>query len=285
MSESDTVGTREIVTAALKEKEQRLMGELAPILEELEKVRKALAEILAGEAPHASLFRHSQARNLGSELRMRDDPPRIQDDNPFRGMGLAQAAVSYLRTCNRQPQTVRQIWNALERTGFKVAAEKPEATLSWQLRKRDTKLGDVFLIGNGLWALADWYPSTIVLLCRQHRNVASGRNHGEHVERTTKGIQAAKQRGVNWGRPPKITAELMAIVKGALAEGKSDREAGALVGLSYATIHMLRKSGAIDKWEIGMPWPPPEAKNYGTQRVKDANGHDTEDADDARPSN
>jgi len=260
--------TADPVLAAFDEKERQALADLA-------RVRRARAAYV-GDVSIA-----------GGEKQVTNSAVVIPDGGggPFHGLGLAEAAIKHLAECNRQPQTVRQIWAVLHRNGFKILAEQPEATLSWQLRKREGKQGDVVLTGNGLWGLTEWYTPQLVRSFRESRNVASGRNHDEHVARTTAGIANAKERGVTWGRRSKITSEMMAKVKRALQAGASTLEAADSVGLSYQTIHLLRKQGIIDRWEIGTPWPPAEARNYAlTNGHKKSNGHDAEDADDARPA-
>jgi DNA invertase Pin-like site-specific DNA recombinase len=56
-------------------------------------------------------------------------------------------------------------------------------------------------------------------------------------ERTRSGRAAAKQRGVRFGRPPKLTPEQIALAQRLVAEGTSAREAAKMLGVHAATLY------------------------------------------------
>ena len=57
------------------------------------------------------------------------------------------------------------------------------------------------------------------------------------TERTNSGRIAAKQKGVRFGRPPKLSAEQITIGKRLLSEGNSVREAARVLNCHHATLY------------------------------------------------
>lgn len=57
------------------------------------------------------------------------------------------------------------------------------------------------------------------------------------VERTSAGRFAAKQKGVRFGRPPKLSAEQVALGQRLLAEGTSVRHAASILNCHHATLY------------------------------------------------
>jgi hypothetical protein len=207
----------EVADARLLEKEQRL-------IKELEGVRSARASIaiarhMSGAASTDIL--HSPNHTTTNHLNGNSTAATVVSGiagGPYYGLGLAEAAIKNLSLCNKTPQTVKKIWKVLSEAGVSILSDKPEAALSWALRKRERKNGDVVLVGNGEWGLAEWYPGQVEQI-RAARNNASSRNRDEHVERTKLGMALAKgRRGVKFGAKTKVTPELIERAKVLLAE-------------------------------------------------------------------
>jgi DNA invertase Pin-like site-specific DNA recombinase len=57
------------------------------------------------------------------------------------------------------------------------------------------------------------------------------------LERTGSGRVAAKQRGVRFGRPPKLTSDQIALAQRLVSEGTSAREAAKMLGVHAATLY------------------------------------------------
>jgi hypothetical protein len=171
---------------------------------------------------------------------------------PYYGLGLAEASIKCLSLTDRQVMTVKKIWKTLSDAGVKILADRPEAAVSWALRKRERKVGDVVLIGNGEWGLENWYEPDYVAQVRAKRNNASSRNREEHIERTKAGMELAwKQRGVRIGAKRKMTPEIRARAEELLSQGKTIREVADEIGMATSSItgnglraRALRKRGA-----------------------------------------
>ena len=63
------------------------------------------------------------------------------------------------------------------------------------------------------------------------------------VERTSTGRQAAKKRGVRFGRPSKLSAEKAALAARLIAEGRSAKEVADTFGVNRATIYRTAAIG------------------------------------------
>jgi DNA invertase Pin-like site-specific DNA recombinase len=63
------------------------------------------------------------------------------------------------------------------------------------------------------------------------------------VERTSTGRQAAKKRGVRFGRPPKLSAEKAALAARLIAEGRSAKEVADTFGVNRSTIYRTAAIG------------------------------------------
>jgi DNA invertase Pin-like site-specific DNA recombinase len=61
-------------------------------------------------------------------------------------------------------------------------------------------------------------------------------------ERTSAGREAAKKRGVRFGRPPKLTADQRLLVRRLVSEGKPAREIASVFNVHPATIYRLAPS-------------------------------------------
>lgn len=74
----------------------------------------------------------------------------------FFGLGLADAAIKYLRLVKRQ-QTTREITDALEKANYHHTSQNFINTVNTALYRREKDEGDVVKISRH-WALAEWYP-------------------------------------------------------------------------------------------------------------------------------
>ena len=63
------------------------------------------------------------------------------------------------------------------------------------------------------------------------------------VERTSTGRQAAKKRGVRFGRPSKLSAEKAALAARLIAEGRSAKEVADTFGVNRSTIYRTAAIG------------------------------------------
>jgi DNA invertase Pin-like site-specific DNA recombinase len=95
-------------------------------------------------------------------------------------------------------------------------------------------------IGAGLRSLAEPWADTTSPAGRMILTVFAGIAEFERSlihQRTSSGREAAKKRGVRFGRPPKLTADQVALARRLVDEGKSVRNAAALLKCHHATLY------------------------------------------------
>ena len=95
-------------------------------------------------------------------------------------------------------------------------------------------------IGAGLRSLAEPWADTTTPAGRMVLTVFAGMAEFERAlihQRTSHGRNAAKARGVRFGRPLKLTADQRALAVRLIAEGKSVREAAGLLNCHPATLY------------------------------------------------
>ena len=71
----------------------------------------------------------------------------------FFRMNVPEATKKYLSLCNRRPQSVEQIQEALKRGGLEVSKES-----LFTILPRAAKGGKITRVGRGLWGLSEWFP-------------------------------------------------------------------------------------------------------------------------------
>ena len=102
-------------------------------------------------------------------------------------------------------------------------------------------------IGAGLRSLAEPWADTTSPSGRMILTVFAGIAEFERSlihQRTSSGREAAKKRGVRFGRPPKLSADQVALGRRLVEEGKSVRDAAALLKCHHATLYRaLNPSG------------------------------------------
>ncbi len=250
MTENRAVDPYELADASLCEKEARLLAEL-------EAVRKSRAAIIAArEASGWTLPVSALSPTLAAQT-PHGEPHQVSDE--FRGLGLERAAAKVISKSDHLELTAKQVWAVLEAGGYSLLSDKPEQSVSWALRKREKKVGDVILIGDGKWGMVDWYSQARLKELRAGRNNASTRNHAEHIEKTKAGIANAKQTCLShWGRRRSITAEQMAGAYYALKNGAKSKLAAAKAGrMTWPTFAMYWQQFTMEDWKPGDTFPPP----------------------------
>lgn len=239
----------EAADAPLKAEEDRLS-------KELEAVRASRASIAAARAARISSY---PLPIPAISEPVTPAATQVVASEKFKGKGLGEAGVAQLAENRGLELTVKQMWAAMTAAGFHIVAERPEAALNWALRKREAKHGDVILIGDGKWGLAEWYSPAQIKRFKDSRTNASGRNHIEHVEKTKAGIaNALSSRLTQWGRRRAVTAEQMAKAYYAQKNGAKSKLAIAKAGnMVFPTFCSYWKQFEMENWKPGDPFPPP----------------------------
>ncbi len=237
----------EAADAPLREQEARLVAELNG-------VRALRASIAAARAGSASRGLYAVPESPAQKV---STATSIVAAGKFRGMGLGEACATQLAENRGVELTSKQIWAAISAAGFSILSERPEGAVNWALRKREKKEADVILVGDGKWGLVEWYSPAQLKKFRDSRNVASGRNHIEHVERTKAGIANAKRTQLDhWGRKRSITAEQMAKSYAAIRSGSSKLQAAKAGNMAWPTFNWYWMTFQMEKWKPGLPFPP-----------------------------
>ncbi|MGD0331831.1 MAG: hypothetical protein ABSA90_01095 [Xanthobacteraceae bacterium] len=266
----------EAAALSLREKESRLIAEL-------DAVRKSLAGISA--AREAAGLQPPEATTTIPKIEVSPPPPAVLPSK-YKGMGLEAASTKVLSESDRIELTGKQIWAALEAAGFTLLSDRPEQSVSWALRKRERKEGDVILVGDGKWGMVSWYSAERLRQLRARRNNASTRNSAEHIEKTKAGIaNARKTRLDNWGPRRRITAEQMAAAYHAIRSGAKSKLAAAKAGgMVWPTFNFYWCNYEMERWKPGDDFPPQRRavplkskdiplKEMWPSDAKSANGH------------
>ena len=193
--------------------------------------------------------RRSAAQTLGSS----DVPPvptmpraSASMARPYDGLSVAEAAVEYLKTLpEKETKTVLEIVEHLKGRGFEFEAEKPETATYAALRRRAGNHGDIIRTVRGLWGLRDWYSQ---------RDITSFR----HKERTKAGMDAARARGVSFGKSWKINEAQAEEFKRLVADGATNKRLGEVFVVS--TVAVTRYKAKLRNWEPGDPYPPTKSE-------------------------
>ena len=102
--------------------------------------------------------------------------------------------------------------------------------------------------GAGLRSLAEPWADTTSPAGRMVLTVFAGIAEFERdliYQRTSSGRVAAKERGVRFGRPPKLTAEQIQLGERLVSEGTSVREAAKLLKCHHATLYRALSAAAL----------------------------------------
>jgi DNA invertase Pin-like site-specific DNA recombinase len=102
-------------------------------------------------------------------------------------------------------------------------------------------------VGAGLRSLAEPWADTTSPAGRMILTVFAGIAEFERSlihQRTSTGREAAKKRGVRFGRPPKLTADQVALGHRLIDEGTSVRDAAALLKCHHATLYRALQPGS-----------------------------------------
>ena len=238
----------EAAVRSLLAKKARLQTEIEAIEKSLSAIEEARGAATPIQGPNVPAVSASLAPT---------PPPFVSEK--FKGLGLEGASTKVLSESDHLELTAKQIWTALSAAGYSLLSDRPEQSVSWALRKREKKVGDVILVGDGKWGLVEWYSPAQIKKFRDTRNNASGRNHIEHVARTKAGIANAKNTRLDhWGRKRSITAEQMTAAYDALRNGARSKLQAAKAGnMAWPTFNYYWCQYEMEKWKPGESWPPP----------------------------
>jgi hypothetical protein len=175
---------------------QEALVRRAAVLEELAAVYLEIARAQAS-APEPVLSGSATFRITGAES---------VDIDQLVKLPLTDAIVAVL-IASKRPQSARQIWDTLARAGRQMEAEDPVRSVQWALKKLLTKNDDVFSTGWGKWHHKSRYTTRKLNKLIASRAGTGGRTHEEHIERTKKGLEKAREKGKLLGARRRTTDE------------------------------------------------------------------------------
>lgn len=111
-------------------------------------------------------------------------------------------------------------------------------------------------VGAGLRSIGEPWADTTSPAGRMVLTVFAGIAEFERAlihQRTSAGRVAAKARGVRFGRPPKLTAEQIALGLRLVGEGTSVREAAKLLKCHHATLYRALTASTAASLTVGSP--------------------------------
>jgi DNA invertase Pin-like site-specific DNA recombinase len=108
-------------------------------------------------------------------------------------------------------------------------------------------------LGAGLRSLAEPWADTTSAAGRMVLTVFAGIAEFERDlihQRTSTGREAAKARGVRFGRPPKLSPEQITLGERLIEEGTSVREAAKLLKCHHATLYRALAGSAVERGQF-----------------------------------
>jgi hypothetical protein len=173
-------------------------------------------------------------------------PQALPHTSPFYGKGQSGAATLLLQMEGRN-MTTAEIARGLQDHGFSFVTKDPIRALEWAL-KRANDLGHVVRVDKSLWAASPNPPNA--------SNLEDNRS-----SRTLAGLELARQRGVRFGVPPKITDDHHGIALSLFEQGKTIAEIAHRCGVSTVAL-----SRHIQRWRGEGRFPPERPR--GRRRKK-----------------
>jgi len=159
-------------------------------------------------------------------------------------MPLPEAAAKQLSlSAGKQPQLPKQIWAGLKASGVVITSKSPNNAVLTALHRRARTHGDVALVGNGYWAMTEWYNALELAQLKKRVGGMGGRDREEHVRRTKEGIANLMAKGGRYGAVVKITPEVIERLRAHMAAGYTAKEASAMEKISAQSFYLLKGRG------------------------------------------
>ena len=164
----------------------------------------------------------------------------IGPDSPFYGKPLPECAVIVIRQAGRA-LTEEEIVAGLRAGGVQIVSNKPEMNVRRSMARRP----DILQTVNKKWVVIET-PTDVENLPKK---LSVNNFTPTHAESTRSGIEAAKARGVTWGRTPVITPEKEAMIHELRSQGLYANEIVKTIGVSRgAYFRYLREKGLTKQY-------------------------------------
>lgn len=189
-------------------------------------------------------------------------PAEVPKDGVFAGLSLTDAIAKYLGM-HDEMKSAKEIWTALEKSGFKVLSGYPERAVRAALRERESAKGDVFRAGGRYGAKDNFSPAAIKRATKKHAGMG-GRTHKEHAALTSEGIERRRAAGLPVGKRLFMTPERLQEIERRIRGGETVREIAEGWGITKPAIYAHFKRDRIK--QLREEGPLPEAS--GLRLVK-----------------
>ena len=164
----------------------------------------------------------------------------IGPDSPFYGKPLPECAVVVICEAGRA-LTEEEIVAGLRAGGVQIVSNKPEMNVRRSMARRP----DILQMVNKKWVVIE----TPMDLENLPKKLSVNNFTRTHAESTRSGIEAAKARGVTWGRTPVITPEKEAMIYELRSQGLYANEIVKTIGVSRgAYFRYLREKGLTKQY-------------------------------------
>jgi hypothetical protein len=163
-------------------------------------------------------------------------------DDRFYGKPLPECAVIVIREAGRA-LTEEEIVDGLRAGGVQIVSKMPQMNVRRSMARRP----DILYTKNRKWAVIETPIEGDKLPMKRLVNNFTD----VHAESTRSGIEAAKARGVAWGRSPSITPEKEHVLLQLRREGVQPTEISKAIGVSRTTVfNYLKEHGLSKKYEF-----------------------------------
>lgn len=226
----------------------------------LRALRAARAELVADLAGIDQRISEIEARQSEQTGAVVGSPPQAANPsvsaNAFHSMSIVDAAVAQLHQSGKELVT-RDIAAALVAGGMPIKHSDPAHAVHNLLSKRSKTVGDVIFAGRGKWGLKAWYSKPELDGIAAIRGGMPGRDAELHKKKVREAIDAAKARGVKFGR--KTFDELYTVEQ--IAEFQKLRASG--VSITAALAHIQMPMATYRKYKERMDGKSAEPKQEG----------------------
>lgn len=164
----------------------------------------------------------------------------------FFGKGLPEAATELLIK-HAKPMGNAEIAVTLAEAGFPFTQKDHATAVEGALKRRLGSNGDVARVAPGTWGLVRWFTDEQLNGFTQNLGGMPGRDAQAHLDATRAAVQAARARGVKFGRRSKVDDKQMARVRQLISEGTSPKDVAHSLGVRPALVRKWIRKWAQEK--------------------------------------
>ena len=152
-----------------------------------------------------------------------------------RGKSIADAAIALIQVAGH-PLSEEELVDGLGRAGVIFVSDNPVLNVHFYLIKKRKETGAVKRTTDKRWAIDEVHGRS---------GAVHNRDKVEHVEKTRRGLLAARERGAKGGRRSKMTPEMKETAERMIAEGARQTEIAKQIGVTPITLQRWREKGLV----------------------------------------